>query len=111
MRTAIYVRVARATQSQPTLIERQLNCLSAHLVAGGGVEVTDEHIFRDEGHSGVTLDRPALNRLREHVRLGEYERVLVAEPSRLSRDHTLLAVLVTEFQRAGCRIESPGLYG
>jgi site-specific DNA recombinase len=110
MRTAIYVRVACATQSQPSPIERQLDRLSAHLVAGGE-EVTDEHIFRDEGHSGVTLDRPALNRLREHVRLGEYERILVTEPSRLSRDHALLAVLFTEFRRAGCRIESPRLYG
>jgi site-specific DNA recombinase len=104
MRTAIYVRVARATESQPRPIEQQLDYLRAHLVIGGE-EPADEHIFRDEGRGGHTLDRPALNRLRDRVRLGEYERVLVTDLHRLSRDGALLYALIEEFESAGCRVE------
>lgn len=104
MRTAIYVRVACAAQIQPRPIEQQLDLLRAHLVATRE-EPADKDIFRDEGYGGLTLDRPALNRLRDQVRLGEYERVLVTAPDRLSRSHALLKVLVKEFERAGCRFD------
>ncbi len=36
-----------------------------------------EERFDDEGYSGATLDRPALQRLLERVRRGEIDRVLV----------------------------------
>src|SRR5215218_1147946 len=71
MRTAIYVRVSTVTHSQQHTIEEQINRLRAHLLAR--VEaVADEHVFRDEGRSGATLNRPALDRLRDQVRLGDY---------------------------------------
>lgn len=104
MRTAIYVRVACATQTQPRSIEQQLDRLHTHLVAAGEKPAA-ENIFRDGGRGGLTLDRPSLNCLRDQVRLGEYERVLVTSPDRLSRSYALLRVLVKEFERAGCRIE------
>lgn len=64
MRTALYVRVAVATPTGQPLIERkppieqQLDRLREHLIARGEMP-TEENIFRDEGRSGITLDRPA----------------------------------------------------
>src|SRR5918993_5587032 len=66
MRTAIYARVSTVTHSQQHTIEEQINRLRASLLSRGEA-VADEHLFRDEGRSGATLNRPALDRLRGGV--------------------------------------------
>jgi hypothetical protein len=70
MRTAIYVRISTVTHSQQHSIEEQIKRLRTNLLSRGA-QAADEHIFRDEGRSGGTLNRPALDRLRDHVRLGD----------------------------------------
>lgn len=109
MRTAIYVRVAAPKSTgqsliEKPLIEQQVDRLREHLIARGEVP-RDEDVFRDEGRSGGTLDRPALNQLRARVRRGTYERVLVASLDRLSRDITQFKTLINEFKRRGCQVE------
>src|SRR4051812_20179741 len=66
MRAAIYARVS--TERQQT-IDSQLAALRAWAEAEGH-ELSDRHVFRDEGHSGARLDRPALDALRDAVRDG-----------------------------------------
>lgn len=63
-------------------------------------------IYADEGHSGATLDRPALTRLREDVRAGRLNVVLVWKVDRLSRRVSHLAQLVDEFDRHGSAFRS-----
>lgn len=63
-------------------------------------------IYADEGHSGASLDRPALTRLREDVRAGRVNVVLVWKVDRLSRRVSHLAQLVDEFDRHGCAFRS-----
>lgn len=104
MRSAIYVRVSTVTHSQQHTIEEQINRLRTSLLSRGEAPA-DEHVFRDEGRSGATLNRPALDRLRDHVRLGDYDRVMVTSPDRLARNYVHQMVLLEEFERAGCRIE------
>lgn len=85
MRTAIYVRVAVLKPTRQSLIEKkppieqQLDRLREHMIARRETPA-EEDIFRDEGHGGSTLDRPAFNHLRARVRLGTYERFLVTSP-------------------------------
>lgn len=86
MRTAIYARISTVTHSQQHSIEEQISRLRACLLARGEA-VADEHIFRDEGRSGATLNRPALDRLRDSVRLGDYDGILVTSPDRLARNY------------------------
>ena len=86
MRTAIYVRVSTVTHSQQHTIEEQVERLRASLLARGEAQA-DEHLFRDEGRSGATLNRPALDRSRDGVRLGDYDRILVTSPDRLARNY------------------------
>ena len=104
MRTAIYVRVSTVTHSQPHTIEEQINRLRARLFAHGE-DVADQHIFRDEGRSGATLNRPALDRLRDQVRLGDYDRILVTSPDRLARNYVHQMLLLEELERAGSTVE------
>ena len=63
---AIYARVSSARQKKDQTIGSQTAALRIH--AGQlGVELPEEWVFEDEGHSGATLVRPALERLRDVV--------------------------------------------
>ena len=104
MRTAVYVRVSTVRQAQAQTIEQQLERLRAH-VRAQGEELASEAIFRDDGISGATLNRPGLDRLRDAVRAGSVERVLVTDPDRLARNYVQLMVLLEELERCGCRVE------
>lgn len=104
MRMVVYVRGSTLRQAQAQTIEQQLERLRAHLRARG-VELANENIFRDDGYSGATLNRAGLDRLRDAVRAGEVEQVLVTDPDRLARNCVQLMVLLEELERFGCRVE------
>src|SRR3954452_16398531 len=101
--TAVYVRVSTQRQVQAQSIEQQLDRLRAHL-RDQGVELASEKVFRDDGYSGATLNRPGLDRLRDAARAGEVDRVLVTDPDRLARNYVQLMVLLEELERAGCEV-------
>jgi site-specific DNA recombinase len=103
MRVAVYVRVSTQRQAQAQTIEQQLDRLRAHLDAQD-VALASENIFRDDGYSGATLNRPGLDRLRDVVRAGEVDRVLVTDPDRLARNYVQLMVLLEELERFGCEV-------
>ena len=102
MRTVVYVRVSTLRQAQTQTIEQQLDRLRA-CFRSRGVELASEDIFRDDGYSGATLNRPGLDRLRDAVRAREVEQVLVTDPDRLARNYVQLMVLLEELERFGCR--------
>ena len=62
-------------------------------------------MFEDEGHSGATLVRPALERLRDLVAGVGVDVVLCYSPDRLARKFAYQALLIEEFARAGTRVE------
>jgi site-specific DNA recombinase len=76
MTTAIYVRVSTDRQALAQTIDQQIERLRAHLRAEDQ-ELLCEHIFRDDGSSGATLNRPGLDRLRDQLREGAIDRVLI----------------------------------
>jgi Resolvase, N terminal domain len=51
-----------------------------------GWDLPEEDIFRDDGYSGTTLKRPALDALRDEARLREFEVGVVPSPDRLARN-------------------------
>ena len=65
----------------------------------------EEDIFRDDGYSGTTLKRPALDALRDKARMREFEAVVVASPDRLARNYVHQMVLVEELEKVGCKVE------
>jgi site-specific DNA recombinase len=58
----------------------------------------------DDGYSGSTLIRPALERLRDVVAAGGIDRLYVHSPDRLARKYAYQVVLVDELQRAGVEV-------
>ena len=81
---AIYARVSSARQKKDETIGSQTAALHAH-AAACGLQVPKEWVFEDEGHSGATLVRPALERLRDLVAGVGVDVVLCYSPDRLAR--------------------------
>src|ERR687884_1189357 len=103
MRAAIYARVSTERQERQQTIESQLAALRAWAEAEGH-ELSDRHVFRDEGYSGSRLDRPGLDALRDAVRDGEVEVLGVLAPDRLARRYAYQVLLLEELRRAGCAV-------
>ena len=101
---AIYARVSSARQKKDETIGSQTTALRAH-AEQLGLDVPDEWVFEDEGHSGATLVRPALERLRDLVAGIGIDVVLCYSPDRLARKFVYQALLIEEFTRVGTRVE------
>ena len=104
MRIAVYVRVSTSHQTQTQTIEQQLERLRAHVEAQGW-QIADEHIFRDDGFSGSTLNRPGLDGLRDRAASGELDLVLLTAPDRLARKYVHQVLLIEELQQHNCQVE------
>ena len=61
-------------------------------------------MFEDEGFSGATLTRPALERLRDRAAEGAFEVLLCHAPDRLARRYAYQVLLLEEFQRVGVEV-------
>jgi site-specific DNA recombinase len=101
---AIYARVSSARQKKDQTIGSQTAALRDH-AAQNQLEVPEEWVFEDEGHSGATLVRPALEALRDLAAQGCVDVVLCYSPDRLARKFAYQALLIEEFARAGVRVE------
>ena len=101
---AIYARVSSARQKKDETIASQTAALRAH-AEQLGLDVPEQWVFEDEGHSGATLVRPALERLRDVIAGVGIDVVLCYSPDRLARKFAYQALLIEEFTRAGTRVE------
>ena len=101
---AIYARVSSARQKKDETIGSQTSALREH-AAQARLDVPEEWVFEDEGHSGATLVRPALEALRDLAAQGCLDVVLCYSPDRLARKFAYQALLLEEFARAGVRVE------
>ena len=100
IQAAFYARVSSDQQAQAQTIQSQTAALKARVQADGAA-LSAENEFIDDGYSGSTLVRPALERLRDVVAAGGIDRLYVHSPDRLARKYAYQVVLVDELQRAG----------
>ena len=73
-------------------------------VAADDLPLPEALQFIDEGYSGATLVRPALERLRDLAAAGALDRLYVHSPDRLARKYAYQVLLVDEFQHAGVEV-------
>jgi len=100
---AIYARVSSEQQAEAHTITSQVAALQER-VAADGLALPGAMQFLDEGYSGATLVRPALERLRDVVASGTVDRLYVHSPDRLARKYAYQVLLVDEFRRAGVEV-------
>ena len=100
---AIYARVSSEQQSEAKTVESQVADLRAKGAAMRETLVAEQE-FVDNGYSGATLIRPALERLRDVIAAGGIDRLYVHCPDRLARNYAHQVLLLDEFVRAGVEV-------
>ena len=103
LQVALYARVSSEQQAQAQTIASQLAALHERIKADGAVLI-QAHSYIDNGYSGSTLIRPALERLRDAVAAAELDRVYVHSPDRLARKYAYQVMLLEEFARSGVEV-------
>jgi len=96
-KTAVYLRVSSKSQrvtSQKREIQRFLD----------GRKMSDVRWFVDEGASGKSLDRPALQQLRTAVFNGEVDTIVVYALDRIARNALEGMNLLADWLKAGVRL-------
>jgi site-specific DNA recombinase len=99
----MYARVSSEHQVDAQTIASQIAALYARVTADGLV-VPDALQFLDDGYSGATLVRPALERLRDVAAAGGIDRLYVHSPDRLARKYAYQVLLVEELRRLGVEV-------
>src|SRR3954470_5402541 len=100
---AAYARVSSERQRQDETIRSQTVGLR-ELAASRGLGLAEDLVFEDEGFSGATLQRPALERLRDRAAEGRFEVLLCHAPDRLARRYAYQVLLLEEFARSGIEV-------
>jgi site-specific DNA recombinase len=104
---AVYTRQSVKTESDLTSCDVQRDLCAEFLqrqrLQGLRLKLLNER-FDDEGVSGASLDRPALQRLLVLVRTKKVDAVVVHRLDRLSRRVLDCAALLEEFKQLGARL-------
>jgi site-specific DNA recombinase len=103
IRAAFYARVSGEQQATAHTIESQTAALSER-ARSDGTPVPPEREFVDNGYSGATLIRPALDRLRDLVNVSAIDRIYVHSPDRLARNYAYQVLLLDEWRRRGVEV-------
>ena len=102
-RVAIYARVSSDQQAQTGTIASQVEALQERLTKEH-LKLEPEFSYIDDGYTGATFIRPALERLRDAAAAGAIDRVYVHSPDRLARKYAYQVLLVDELERCGVEV-------
>ncbi len=96
---ALYARVSSEKQAEAGTIKSQIELVEKR-IKEDGAKIQSEMYFIDEGFSGATLVRPALEKLRDIAYGGNIDRLYIMSADRLARKYAYQVLLLEEFQRA-----------
>ena len=103
LRVALYSRVSSDQQAKAATIESQLSALEDKIAQDNHV-LDDELRFVDDGYTGSTLLRPALEQLRDVAYAGAIDILYVHSPDRLARKYAYQVLLIDELKKAGVEV-------
>jgi site-specific DNA recombinase len=98
IQVALYARVSSEKQAEEVTIRSQEAALRQRIEVDG-LKIAPELCFTDDGFSGKTLRRPALERLRDLAYDGAIDRLYVHSPDRLARNYAHQVVLLEELTK------------
>ena len=105
LRCAIYARVSpkpEGAAGDNFSVASQLHELREKVLREFGCADPDEYV--DKKHSGGTLDRPDLDRLRDNIAAKLYDIVAVLSPDRWTREPGDKQILKREIEKGGARL-------
>src|SRR5215204_4997666 len=103
-RAILYARVSTEEQAKSGFsLAQQMEALRQY-AAREGYEVLEE--VTDPGQSGVSLERPGMDRVRDLVAAGSVSVVLTQDRDRFAREPAYLFLLKREFEEHGTKIRA-----
>jgi site-specific DNA recombinase len=103
-RAILYARVSTDEQAKSGYsLAQQVEALKEY-AAREGYEILEE--VTDPGHSGASLERPGMDRVRDLVAAGDVTVVLAQDRDRLSREPAYHYLLKKEFEEHGCSLRA-----
>jgi site-specific DNA recombinase len=103
VRAGIYARVSSDQQAQQQTIQSQVSALRERVTADGH-SLSESLCFLDDGVSGATLMRPALEKLRDTAYSGGVAKLYVHSPDRLARKYAWQVLLIDELRAHGVEV-------
>lgn len=102
---AIYIRVSTEDQAQHgySLVDQEERCRER--ADERGYAESEIQVFADEGYSGDDFGRPGLSLMRQAIREGAVNRVVIFDPDRFSRNLSQQLLVTDEIVRAGAQLE------
>jgi site-specific DNA recombinase len=98
---SIYARVSTSNQENEGTIETQLSSVK-EFASRNGYTIVQEYI--DNGWSGDSIIRPALDQLRMDAKKKIWEAVLIYDPDRLARRYSYQELVMDELREAGIEV-------
>src|SRR3989338_5916711 len=98
---AIYGRVSTSNQENEGTIETQLSAVK-DFAEKNGYTIVQEYL--DNGWSGDSIVRPALDQLRMDAKKKIWEAILIYDPDRLARRYSYQELIMDELREAGIEI-------
>lgn len=102
-KAAIYARVSSQKQKEDETIESQELILREFGIKQG-YHIPETWTFLDNGISGQSLQRPALDELRDLIQTEPVDAILIYAPDRLARNYPYQLILLDEFRRCGVKV-------
>jgi site-specific DNA recombinase len=103
IRPAIYVRASSKGRVGTGAIASQVDALRAR-IRQDDLVLEGSFCFIDEGASGISSHRPALDRLRDRAGMGAVDRIYVHSPDRLDPNRDDYISIIDEFRYFGIEI-------
>ncbi len=98
---ATYSRVSTSAQEDQQTIQTQLLTLKEYAEKNGYAIIQE---YTDEGWSGDTIVRPALDQLRVDAKKKIWEAVLIYDPDRLARRYSYQELVMDELKETGIEV-------
>ncbi len=103
MNVALYARVSTQRQEKQGTIASQVEALRKY-AKKQNYKIVEDYVCKDDGYSGASLARPALDRLRDGAQAALFDAVLVLSTDRLSRKYAYLILILEEFERLNTQV-------
>ncbi len=104
-KAVLYARVSSDGQQKEGTIESQIVELKKQITAAGH-ELVKEYI--DDGITGTTLDRPALEQLRQDAKANLFDRIYFHAADRIAREIEYQRIIIGELVKCGKQITIGG---
>lgn len=101
---ALYLRVSTEEQALEgySLFTQDRECTKKTLELGSALE--DIKVYTDDGYSGEFLDRPAMNTLRDDLKIKKFKYVIFYDLDRMARDLHHQLLIADEIEKSGAEL-------